>query len=372
MFEFALRNLFGHKLRTGMTFGAVFFGVMSLVLSGGFIEDMFIQLREAVIHSQFGHIQVNAQGFFEKGARAPDRFMIDDAEPLRQQFARLAGVTDVMARVSFSGLLNTGRTDGSIVGEGIEPSRESKLGTFIRIESGRALNDQDRYGIMLGKGLADAFKIAVGDRVTVLVSTSGGALNTLEFDVVGTFRSFSRDYDARTVRVPLAAAQELLNAKGVNTLVVSLTDTLDTARIAGLLAGQLDRDQFEIKKWNELSDFYDKTVTLYDRQFGVLRLIVLIMVLLGVANSVNMSVFERVGEFGTMMALGNRRLDVFRLVMLENVLIGVIGSSAGVLVGVALALVISAIGIPMPPPPGSEVGYMAQIQVVTRELMLAF
>ena len=372
MFEFALRNLFGHKLRTGMTFGAVFFGVMSLVLSGGFIEDMFIQLREAVIHSQFGHIQVNAQGFFEKGARAPDRFMIDDAEPLRQQFARLPGVTDVMARVSFSGLLNTGRTDRSIVGEGIEPSRESKLGTFIRIESGRALNDQDRYGIMLGKGLADAFKIAVGDRVTVLVSTSGGALNTLEFDVVGTFRSFSRDYDARTVRVPLAAAQELLNAKGVNTLVVSLTDTLDTARIAGLLAGQLDSDQFEIKKWNELSDFYDKTVTLYDRQFGVLRLIVLIMVLLGVANSVNMSVFERVGEFGTMMALGNRRLDVFRLVMLENVLIGVIGSSAGVLVGVALALVISAIGIPMPPPPGSEVGYMAQIQVVPRELMLAF
>ena len=38
----------------------------------------------------------------------------------------------------------------------------------------------------------------------------------------------------------------------------------------------------------------------------------------------------------------------------------------------ALALVISAIGIPMPPPPGSEVGYMAQIQVVPRELILAF
>ena len=130
MLEFAFGNLLGHKLRTGMTFAAVFFGVVSLVLSGGFIEDMFIQLREAVIHSQFGHIQINAQGFFEKGARAPDRFMIDDAEPLRQRLARLPGVTDVMARVSFSGLLNTGRTDRSIVGEGIEPDRESKLGTF--------------------------------------------------------------------------------------------------------------------------------------------------------------------------------------------------------------------------------------------------
>jgi putative ABC transport system permease protein len=90
VFKLALRNLLGHKLRTGMTFGAVLFGVISLVLSGGFIEDMFIQLREAVIHSQFGHLQINAQGFFEKGARAPDRFMINDADPLRQQVARAA------------------------------------------------------------------------------------------------------------------------------------------------------------------------------------------------------------------------------------------------------------------------------------------
>ncbi len=372
MLQLAFRNLLGQKLRTGMTFGAVCFGVISLVLSGGFVEDMFIQLREAVIHSQFGHIQVNARGFFEKGARAPDKFMIDDPDPLRLKIVELPGVDDVMERVSFSGLLSTGRSDYSIVGEGIEPDRESRLGTFIRMEAGRSLNDQDLYTVIVGKGLADAFKIRVGDRITLLVSTSGGALNTLDFDVVGIFRSFSRDYDARAVRVPLAAAQKLLNADGINTLVVSLADTLDTTRVAGLLAGQLDPEKFEIKKWNELTDFYDKTVTLYDRQFGVLRWIVLVMVLLGVANSVNMSAFERVGDFGTMMALGNRRKTIFRLVIVENVLIGAIGSAAGLLLGVVLAWIISAIGIPMPPPPSSEVGYMAQIRVVPKELVLAF
>jgi putative ABC transport system permease protein len=371
VFELALRNVLGHRLRAGMTLGAVLFGVVSLVLSGGFVEDMFIQLREAVIHSQYGHLQVNARGFFEKGARAPDRFMIDP-EPLRQEIAKLPGVDDVMARVSFSALLSSGRSDHSIVGEGIEPGREARLGTFIRIESGRALADRDTYSMIVGKGLADAFKIRVGDRVTVTVSTAGGALNTLDFDVVGTFRSFSRDYDARTVRVPLAAAQKLLNANGVNTLVVSLADTLDTARVAASVAARLDLQAFEVKPWNELTDFYDKTVTLYDRQFGVLRLIILIMVLLGVANSVNMGVFERVGEFGTMMALGNRRIDVFRLVMMENVIVGLIGSAAGLLMGVVLAWSISVLGIPMPPPPSSEVGYMAQIRVVPKELALAF
>jgi putative ABC transport system permease protein len=370
--QIAIRNLLGRKLRTGMTFGAVCFGVIALVLSGGFIEDMFIQLGEAVIHSQYGHIQVNARGFFEKGARAPDRFMIGDPGPLKAKIADLPGVVDVMGRVSFSGLLGSGRSDRSIIGEGIEPDRERKLGTFIRMQSGRALTDQDQFGIIVGQGVADASRIRVGDRVTVMVSTSGGALNTLDFEVVGTFRSFSRDYDARAVRVPLAAAQELLNAAGVNTLVVSLAETRETARIAALLVAQLDREKYEVKQWNELTDFYDKTVALYDRQFGVLRLIVLLMVLLSVANSVNMSVFERVGDFGTMMALGNRRSDVFRLVMLENVLIGAAGSFAGVIAGVLLAWLISAIGIPMPPPPSSEIGYTAQIRVVPGELLLAF
>ena len=372
MFQLAFRNLIGRKLRTAMTLGAVCFGVMSLILSGGFIEDMFIQLREAVIHSQFGHIQVNANGFAEKGTRAPDRFMIEDPAPLRAKIAGLKGVTDVTARVSFSGLLNSGRSDRPIIGEGVEPDREARLGTFLRIESGRALTDRDRFAVMLGQGVADALRVRVGDRVTAIVSSRGGALNTMDFDVVGTFRSFSRDYDARAMRVPLAAAQELLNVKGVNTLVVSLAESLDTPQVAGLLSRQLDMEKYEVKQWNELTDFYDKTVALYDRQFGVLRLIVLLMVLLGVANSVNMSVFERVGDFGTMMALGNRRADIFKLVMLENALIGLLGSLVGALAGVLLAWLISSIGIQMPPPPSSELGYTAQIRVVPSQVALAF
>ena len=69
---------------------------------------------------------------------------------------------------------------------------------------------------------------------------------------------------------------------------------------------KFSRAGLEVKTWLELNDFYAKTVKMYDVQFGVLRIIILLMVLLSVVNSVNMSVFERVGEFGTMMALGNR------------------------------------------------------------------
>jgi putative ABC transport system permease protein len=91
-----------------------------------------------------------------------------------------------------------------------------------------------------------------------------------------------------------------------------------------------------------------------------------------VANTVNMGIFERVGEFGTMRALGNRSPDVLRLVLAEGLLLGVVGAVLGTLIGVLLAGVISAIGIPMPPPPNANLGYVAKIRVVPSMVAGAF
>jgi putative ABC transport system permease protein len=72
-----------------------------------------------------------------------------------------------------------------------------------------------------------------------------------------------------------------------------------------------------------------------------------------------------------MMALGNRGSQVFRLIVTESVLIGVIGSCLGLALGLALAFVISAIGIPMPPPPNANIGYTAHIQVLPPVLLMS-
>jgi len=107
------------------------------------------------------------------------------------------------------------------------------------------------------------------------------------------------------------------------------------------------------------------------RQFGVLRLIILLMVLLSVVNSVNMTVFERTREFGTVLALGDRPGDVFRTVLAESVILGLAGASLGILVGWGLGTAISAIGIPMPPPPNADLGYTAVIRLVPGDVAVA-
>jgi putative ABC transport system permease protein len=372
MWKLALRNVLRHKARTGMTLLAIIVGVIGLVLSGGFVQDIFKQLGEMLIHSQSGHLQVSRSGYFERGARSPEKYLIADPEPLRRSIAAMPGVDDVMGRVYFAGLLNNGRSDLPIVGEGVEPASENRLGSGLVISAGRGLTEKDATGMMIGHGLAHTLKLKPGDWATLVMNTAEGALNSLEFQVVGVFQTFSKDYDARAVRIPLAAAQEMLASSGINSLVIALKETELTAQLANALAQRHGHDGLEVKTWLQLNDFYTKTVEMYDAQFGVLRVIILLMVLLSVANSVNLSVFERVGEFGTMMALGNRRARVFQLIIAENAIVGAIGATIGVIVGIVLALAISAIGISMPPPPNSDIPYTAHILLVPSVIAGAF
>jgi putative ABC transport system permease protein len=371
MFKLALRNVLRQKIHTAMTLVAIVSGVAGLIVAGGWVNDIFVQLSEALIHSQSGHLQVYKAGFFAEGSRAPEKYLIRDPNTVKQRIAAEAGIDNVMARLNFSGLLNNGRSDLPIIGEGVEAEQEAVLGSSVSIIAGRQLNDKDAFGIVLGHGVARGLKLKPGDHVTLLANALEGALNSLDFEVIGVFQSFSNDYDARAVKIPLAAAQELLGTQSVNALVISLKKTEDTHRVAALLKEHLGASGLEVKTWVELNDFYEKTVELYKGQFGVLQLIILVMVLLSVANSVNMSIFERVGEFGTMMAIGNRSSQVFGLIVVENVLLGAIGSSLGLGLGVALALIISAIGIPMPPPPNANVGYTAHIQIIPSVLLMS-
>ena len=96
------------------------------------------------------------------------------------------------------------------------------------------------------------------------------------------------------------------------------------------------------------------------------------MVALGVTNAINMAIFERLAEFGTMRALGDRSGNVFRLVMIECALLGAVGAGAGVLAGVAIAAIVSATGIPMPPPPNSNIGFTARMSLSLSACAAAF
>ena len=370
-FSLALRNVFRQRMRSAGTLAAISLGVAGLILAAGFVQDIFIQLGEAVIHSQSGHIQIARQGYREGRTRSPEDFLIEQPDKLKHEALATPGVQLALARIGFAGVINNGKRDLGIIGEGVEPAAEAKLGTYLRYIEGRALAESDRDGIVLGQGVARSLGLKAGERVNLVISLAQGAVNTLDFEVVGVFQSFSKDFDARAVRIPLSAARELMDTQAAHLIVLVLEQTDATDRVLAALRQTLGPQGYELASWRELSDFYDKTVQLYESQFGVLRLIILLMVLLSVANSVNMTLFERTREFGTLLALGDRPGRVFALIMTESLLLGLFGAALGMSLGCAAGWIISAIGIPMPPPPNANIGYTAYIRLFPVDVLSA-
>jgi putative ABC transport system permease protein len=123
--------------------------------------------------------------------------------------------------------------------------------------------------------------------------------------------------------------------------------------------------------WYEtpVADFYNKTVSLFSKQVFVVKLMIAIIIVLSISNTMMTNVRERVGEIGTCMALGDRRRTILRRFLAEGAVLGLAGGLIGIAGGIALARLISWIGIPMPPPPGVTSSFIAGI-LVTPPLVL--
>jgi len=364
--KLAFKNIFRNKIRSAITLGAIAFGCVSLIISGGFMEDTFTQMRESYIRSFLGHMQVYKQDFYEKGSATPYDYMISDHELISAKIKEIDGVSHVTPRLDFSGLLSIGDTTISFIGQGIDPEGEAKISTAVSTDKGQALSAADSFDAVLGKGLAKAIGVGPGSSIIVVTNTISGAMNGLDINVKGIFSTSSKGFDDRALRMPLKTAHRLLRTNDVQSLVILLDKTEDTDRVKAALQKRFkaDGDDLEVIAWYEMADFYNKTVELYNRQFTVLKLIIGIIVVLSIFNTMNMSVMERVGEVGTIMALGTRRSGVVRLFMMEGLILGILGGLIGVVSGYILAKLISFIGIPMPPPPGATMSWTATIGVV--------
>lgn len=378
--KLAFRNVFRNRVRSLITLAAIAFGCISLIIAGGFFEDTFLQMREAYIHSHLGHIQIYKKGYLEKGNAAPFEYLIEDPGKIRQLITSIKHVKCVTPRVVFSCLLSTGENTLSAICEAVDPAGEKGVSTIdgkesgVEIEAGKNLTNDDKYEIVLGSGLAKTMGSKVGNTIVLVSSTIEGALNGMDMRIKGIFFTASKEFDDRALRIPITTAQALLRTDKVQTLVVVLDKTENTDLVKHQLTN-LFRDKglaLVLKPWYEMADFYNKTVDLYSRQFFFLKLIIAIIVVLSIFNTINMSVWERTREIGTIMALGSKQREVMRLFLLEGLVLGLMGGIIGVTVGSGLAYIISLVGIPMPPPPGGTFEWTAHVRIVPELLFSAF
>jgi putative ABC transport system permease protein len=353
----AFRNVFRNRRRTLLTLLVVAGGIAGLLLAGGFFSFMFMGLRENTIRNGLGHLQIyNAEHFQRDESRALENGL-DDWRQIANTLAGLQHVRGITPRIQFSGMVSNGMKSAVFMGSAIDPVIERSIGFAPSMAAGRDLSGGlagENEGL-LGVGLARSLNVKPGDGLTLLAVTADGALNGIDIEVAGIISTGVKEMDDRVLRIPLPAAQRLLQTERVTNLVLGLDETRHTdhvyAQILPRVAGL--HQQIAVRKWIELATFYRQVRILFTGIFLFLGVIVFFLVVMSSANTLLMAMFERTREIGTMLAMGTPRSWIVGLFLLEAIITGVAGALAGVFGGNVLGVLLNQANLQLPPPPGS-------------------
>jgi len=373
LLSIAWRNVFRNRRRTLLTLSILAIGCVGLVLIGGYFDNVLEGMREQMIHSQYGHLQVNASGYYQKGVTAPYDYLIRDVARAEAEIEKTPHVLFTVPRLKISGMASSETTTVAVVALGTDHIRETRMGSAkalnvtipsIHILEGRDLDESDPYGVLVGKGLLKSLGLKLGDTINFLTTREAGALDGAPFRVRGVFETIVKDADDRSMKVNLGVLQKIAGVPNqLHTLMVVLDDTKNVDEVKSDLSRRLQaaRLPLETLTWNEVDTVYRQYDALHQKICLIVQMIICVVFFFSVANTVNMALMERIREFGTMMAIGNGRGSVFGMIFMEVFLFAVVGSLIGVLAGCVVARIVSSIGIEMPPPPLGTNSYTAMI-----------
>lgn len=357
---FAAKNIWHNRRRSMSSVWTIAVGAIAILLGGGFMLATYDALMEMSIRAN-GHVTVAPLS----DIRTPS-LDLNRSSFLQQTLLDDPRVKHVLPRLSFEGLVINGPIARAFYGTAVDPAQEFKVhGPFLEVISGDVL-DVPIAGVatsevLLGDRLAQTLQVSIGTQLELSSVNLAGESRRHQVRVAGTYRTGTPEIDLRTLMVNMDTAQQLLQTDRISTLSIYLHADQDSEAVKRALIQQ--NADLDVTTWAERSNLYHEVHALYDRVFGAMGLIILVVVFLSIFNTASMAVLERLTEIGTMAALGTTRGRILSNFVIESTLIAV----AGVVVGMAIAGIVAEsidrIGVMMPPPPGRSVGYPLYIFV---------
>ena len=353
----AARNVGRNRRRSLITGLAIIVCVAMVVLLKGFIDGIRDLMVADVVEGRSGALQVHKKGFVDNIEAVPTRMNIPYTPELVAKMKAVPGVDGVTGRLMFNGLIGNGLTQTMFIGRGLDLDHEEEACPRAKAsvkEGGTPLLPGDTTHALVGFELAESFGVGLGQTVNVQSTSPTGRSNSMDLTVKG-FSSSSFPFEnKRVLTVPLATAQGLLGLKGrVTEYALHVQDLEKINEIRDALQATLG-PEYEVHTWQELNTFIRDLINRQDFIMGAISLVLFVIALTVIGNTMLMSVFERVREIGTLLAVGVRRVQVMQLFLLEAGLLGLLGGFTGAALGQLTLRLISRAGITLEMPGTSQ------------------
>jgi len=311
---------------------AVLLTVLSVM--NGFERELRERILDVTSHATLEGLEGRLDGWRDFGERT----------------ATVTGVTAVAPFVEGKAMLVHGPRSAGVEVRGVDPAVEPAVSALARLVREGSLQDLEPggYRILLGRALAEELAAAPGDRVLLVIAqgnvTPAGVVPRMRrFTVAGFFDAGMYEFDRGLALVSLADAQRLFRlGDAVTGLRYALEDPYSAPSAIRSLAIGLGGG-FYVSDWTRRHANFFRSIQVTRSIMFVVLLLVVAVAAFNIVSTLVMVVKEKQGDIAILRTLGSSPREILSVFMVQGTTIGVVGTLAGIALGLLLAFNLTAI-----------------------------
>ena len=353
----AARNVFRNRRRSILNIIAIGLGVAIMIIALGWVQGYSTYIYSAIIHFQTGSAQILRKGYEEVAARFPLDLTLPEYHATRKRLLQMPGITGASGRIDFLARITAPAGSVRLLGQGIDAEAESDVTVLShRIQRGSYLDNSP--GLLLGPTIARKLRLQPGSTVIISATDRYGVENRIALRLRGVFSFGFGAMDDGIAYIDLSSAQDLLDlGDEVTRIVLAGPRTGEVKKAAANFVDNQGRtvavgpsaaralQPAVAYGWEEFAKSTISGVRTDSGSFYFVAVILFLLIIVGILNSMSMSVRERHRELAALRAIGFRSRDAKRLILLESIVLAGVGTAAGFIVAAPVAAWLGIAGV---------------------------
>ncbi|MBO6491693.1 MAG: ABC transporter permease [Pelagibacteraceae bacterium] len=328
------RNLWRNPTRTNVTISAVALCIAVLIIFQSMIVGLIEKAKFTTTNLIIGEVQIHAEGYLD------DRSIYKSLQNTEEiHLVAKENNIGLVERSYGFGLISSGTKSAGTQFWGINPESELQHFDFANhIDKGNFLTNTSLKKIVLGRKLASSIAADIGTELVVFVQGADGSLGNELFYVAGILKNMADNVDRGAAMILRKDFDILFSANNlIHEIALNSKGRFESEEIQKLLSARTA--DVDVETWQQLMP----TIALMTEKMSVFMrtffsLIFGIAASLGVMNTMIMSTYDRMREFGIIRAIGTTPWRILKQVSLEAILLTTIASVIGAVIGLSIAL----------------------------------
>jgi len=345
-FKLAWRNMFRNKRRTLLASLAIGVGLAALIFTDALVVGMEDNMIQSATSTFLGDGQIHREGYQETQKVEQT---INNLDTVVQELNDSPKVKAFTERMMAFGMVTSPSNVQSVSMVGIDPKSEGQLSKVDEaIVEGSYFTGSNSRDILIGTELADILDAGIGDRIVVtLAEAHTGELVQEMFRVSGIFKFGIKEMDRGMGFIRLSKAQSMLGLPGqAHEIAIQFMAGEPIGREKGApFWKKFSKDGNVAEGWAELQPQLASMLQYTQFSTYMMGAILFGVVILGIINTLFMSLHERMFEFGVLRAVGTRPFEMGKLIIYEAACLSIISIGVGIILGYIITYITTLTGI---------------------------